>query len=98
MAQKENHVDFDEYIRQGEPNQQGKAAIWQTAIGFEVNNDLFAHHSWYFHNAQVRANYKNARKGIDYTPVYLERFFRNMLLGEQWNLRNRYLHINPTKE
>ena len=68
------------------------------SIGFEVNNDLFAHHSWYFHNAQVRANYKNARKGIDYTPVYLERFFRNLLLGEQWDLRNRYLHINPTEE
>ena len=67
-------------------------------IGFEVNNDMFAQHSWYFRNALVRANYKNAVKGIDYTPVYLERFFRNLLLGEQWDLRNRYLHINPTKE
>ena len=28
----------------------------------------------------------------------MERFFRNMLLGEQWDLRNRYLHIHPTKE
>ena len=28
----------------------------------------------------------------------MERFFRNLLLGEQWDLRNRYLHINPTKE
>lgn len=68
------------------------------SIGFDVENDLFAKHSWYFRNALVRANYKNARKGIDYTPVYLERFFRNLLLGEQWDLRNRYLHINPTKE
>ena len=33
-----------------------------------------------------------------YTPVYLERFFRNLLLGEQWDLRNRYLHIDPTEE
>ncbi len=68
------------------------------SIGFDVENDLFAKYSWYFRNALVRANYKNARKGIDYTPVYLERFFRNLLLGEQWDLRNRYLHINPTKE
>jgi fido (protein-threonine AMPylation protein) len=67
-------------------------------IGFEVSNDMFAQHSWYFRNALVRANYKNAVKGIDYSPVYLERFFRNLLLGEQWDLRNRYLHINPTKE
>ena len=68
------------------------------SIGFNVNNDLFARHSWYFRNALVRANYKNAKKGIDYTSVYLERFFRNLLLGEQWDLRNRYLHIHPTAE
>ena len=68
------------------------------SIGYDVENDLFAKHSWYFRNALVRANYKNAKKGIDYTPVYLERFFRNLLLGEQWDLRNRYLHIHPTEE
>lgn len=67
-------------------------------IGFQVNNDMFANHSWYFRNALVRANYRNAVKGIDYTPVYLERFFRNLLFGEQWDLRNRYLHIHPSQE
>ncbi len=49
-------------------------------------------------SALVRANYRNAVDGIDYSPVYLERFFRNLLLGEQWDLRNRYLHIHPTSE
>ncbi len=68
------------------------------SIGFDITNDMFAKHSWYFRNALVRANYKNALKGIDYTPVYLERFFRNLLLGERWDLRNRYLHINPAEE
>lgn len=68
------------------------------SIGFDINNDLFAKHSWYFRNALVRANYKNARLGIDYTPIYLERFFRNLLLGEQWDLRNRYLHIQALEE
>ena len=67
-------------------------------IGFQVNNDMFADHSWYFRNALVRAYYRNAVKGIDYAPVYLERFFRNLLLGEQWDLRNRYLHIHPSQE
>ena len=67
------------------------------SIGFDVENDLFAKHSWYFRNALVRANYKNAVKGIDYSPIYLERFFRNLLLGEQWDLRNHYLHVHPTK-
>ena len=68
------------------------------SLGFDVDNDQFAKHSWYFRNALVRANYHNIAKGIDYSPVYLERFFRNLLLGEQWDLRNRYLHIHPTKE
>lgn len=68
------------------------------SLGFEVTNDMFAKHSWYFRNALVRANYKSAVKGIDYSPIYLERFFRNLLLDEQWDLRNRYLHIHPTVE
>ena len=68
------------------------------SLGFDVDNDQFARHSWYFRNALVRANYQNVPKGIEYTPVYLERFFRNLLFGEQWDLRNRYLHINTTTE
>lgn len=68
------------------------------SIGFDVSNNLFANHSWYFRNALVRANYKNVRKGIDYTPIYLERFFRNLLLGDGWELRNRYLHINASED
>ena len=72
--------------------------LYLRSIGFQVNNELFANHSWYFGNALVRANYKNAVKGIDYTPVYLERFFRNLLLGERWDLRNRYLHIKAPEQ
>ena len=41
---------------------------------------------------------RNARLCIDYSPQYLERFFRNLLLGEQWDLRSRYLYINPPEE
>lgn len=74
------------------------AILYLRSLGFKVNNDMFAEHSWYFRNALVRANYKNAIEGIDYSPVYLERFFRNLLLGDQWDLRNRYLHIQPSKE
>ncbi len=158
---KEGYLDFDEYIRQGEPSQKEKACYWQTAIGlqavdgltvseylqntarrhiegditiddarelvnqyyikktardandedkeeadrvssnivkFDVDNNQFAKHSWYFRNALVRANYRNITKHIEYTPVYLERFFRNLLLGEQWDLHNQYLHIHPTGE
>ena len=72
--------------------------LYLRSIGFKANNDMFARHSWYFRNALVRANYKNARLGIDYSPIYLERFFRNLLLGDNWDLRNRYLHIDAGQE
>ena len=68
------------------------------SLGYEVNNDMFAQHSWYFRNALVRANYRNIQKGIEYSPVYLVRFFRNLLLKDGWVLKNRYLHIRPTDE
>ena len=74
------------------------AILYLRDLGYKVENDMFAQHSWYFRNALVRANYRNAVEEIDYAPEYLERFFRNLLLGEQWDLRNRYLHIHPSEE
>ena len=68
------------------------------SLGYEVNNEMFAKHSWYFRNALVRANYRNIQKGIDYSPIYLVRFFRNLLLKDSWVLKNRYLYIRPTDE
>lgn len=65
------------------------------SIGFRnIDNTLFEQHSWFFRNALVRANYKNARLGVNNSPQYLERFFRNLLLGEQMPLHNRDLHIS----
>ena len=68
------------------------------SLGYEVNNEMFAKHSWYFRNALVRANYRNIQKGIDYSPIYLVRLFRNLLLKDGWVLKNRYLHIRPTDD
>ena len=63
-------------------------------LGFDdINNDLFAQHSWYFRNALVRANYKNLKKGVSATNKYLERFLENLLLGKNNVLKNRELHI-----
>ena len=62
--------------------------------GFQVNNDLFEQHSWYFRNALLRANYRNLSKGIAYEPKFLISFFRNLLLGENNILKNRYMLIN----
>lgn len=63
------------------------------SMGFDVNNDLFAAHSWYFRNALVRANYRNYQKKVEPDFHFLEQFFRNLLLGEQNELKNRYLLI-----
>ena len=66
--------------------------------GFGVNNDLFESHSWYFRNALVRANYRNLKKGISYEPLFLVRFFRNLLLGENNTLKNRYMMIDAPED
>lgn len=72
--------------------------LYLRSMGFDVTNDLFANHSWYFRNALVRANYQNVQKGIMRTSEYLELFFRNLLLGENNELRNRYMVVNPPEE
>ena len=66
--------------------------------GFDVNNELFERHSWYFRNALVRANYRNLKKGINYESIFLVRFFRNLLLGENNTLKNRYMMIDGPEE
>jgi fido (protein-threonine AMPylation protein) len=62
-------------------------------LGFQVDNDTFRKHSWYFRNALVRANYQNLQKGIYKETIHLEKFFRNLLMGENNELLNRYLHV-----
>ena len=62
-------------------------------LGFNVTNDIFAEHSWYFRNALVRANYNNRAKNITETTHYLELFLRNLLLDEDNILSNREMHI-----
>lgn len=81
----------------GEGNTRSTAVFmikYLKTLGFKVTNDLFATNSWYFRNALVRANYSNLQEGITETTIYLERFFRNMLLGETTPLRNREMHLD----
>jgi len=68
------------------------------SLGFDVTNDLFAKHSWYFRNALVRANYQNIKCGIARNPEFLEKFFENLLLGGNHELRNRYMVVAPPEE
>lgn len=63
-------------------------------LGFKnVNNDLFADHSWYFRNALVRANYEDLSREIYRTDKFLIRFLSNLLLKGNFSLKNREIHI-----
>ena len=62
-------------------------------LGFDVNNDVFEKYSWYFRNALVRANYNDLKNGVYANHVYLEKFFSNLLMGTEYELRNRYMHL-----
>ena len=69
------------------------AVKYLRTLGYAVENDIFADNSYYFRNALVRANYTNIPKGVHPTLVYLERFFANLLLGENNELKSRYLLV-----
>lgn len=60
---------------------------------FNVENDTFERHSWFFRNALARANYNDLKNGITATTEPLERFLRHLILNEKADLRNRTLHI-----
>lgn len=68
------------------------------SIGFDVNNDLFADKSWFFRNALVRANYRNVRKGVEPDMSFLILFFRNLMMEENHELKNRYMIINAPQQ
>lgn len=65
-------------------------------FGFDISNEAFANHSWYFRNALVRANYNNLGKGIYATTEYIEAFFRNLILSEHNELKNRTMLVQKS--
>ena len=40
MKEKELYFDFDEYIRQGEPQKRKRAEAWRVAIGLQAVDGL----------------------------------------------------------
>ena len=93
-------VDFVSLLWQNHPFREGNTRTTAVFIikylrscGFKVNNDLFADNSWYFRNALVRANYRNPSRNIEPDKSFLTLFFRNLILGELNELKNRYMLI-----
>ena len=81
----------------GEGNTRATAVFmikYMKTFGFRVKNDAFEKNSWYFRNALVRANYTNLQKVVHSTTKFLEMFFGNLLLGTDYELKNRYMHID----
>lgn len=71
---------------------------YMKSFGFNVNNDAFEHHSWYFRNALVRANYNDLKNNVHATTEFLERFFSNLLMGTKYELKNRYMHVDYVED
>ena len=63
-------------------------------FGFNINDDVFAEHSWYFRNSLVRANYKKFDSNIFEDISFLEKFFYNLLSNTNYELKNRYTHVD----
>lgn len=66
-------------------------------FGFNINNEAFEKHSWFFRNALVRANYNDLQNNIHATTEPLMRFMNFLILNEKADLRNRTLHIRYNK-
>lgn len=85
----------------GEGNTRATAVFaikYLRTFGFDVENDMFANHSWYFRNALVRANYTNLTQNIYPDKSYLYNFFENLLCKESHSLQNRQMLLVKNNE
>ncbi len=64
------------------------------SMGIPATNDMFKEHSWYFRNSLVRASYKGLN--ISPTTEFVEKFLRNVILGENNELRNRDMFVGAS--
>lgn len=69
-------------------------AEWLTIHRFKVKNDAFEKNSWHFRNALVRANYNDLQNSVHATTKFLEMLFSNLILGTEYELKNRYMHVD----
>ena len=104
--------DFEEYFKAGEPGRRERAEAWATAIGLQQVDGLVPS-QFLFNTAiehiegritqnqarrRIRANYADYERGVKRDWSYLEAFFRNLLLGENNEMKSRYLLIGLTED
>ncbi len=74
------------------------AIKYLASLGYHVTNNMFKDNSAFFRNALVRANYADYAKDVQRDWSYLESFFRNLLLGEQNEMKSRYLLVGLSED
>ena len=102
-------IDFESYIRGGEPDKKEKASAWKTAIGLQAVDGLQT--SDYLKDTARKhiegdisidevknLIYRNVLKGIEPDMTFLISFFRNLMMDEKNELKNRYLVIDVPQE
>ena len=63
-----------------------------------INNSVFEKNSRFFRDALVRANYTNIKKKVYADNDPLERFFSNLLLGTDYELKSPHIrYVGPAK-
>ena len=95
-----NIADFSSNIWQVHPFREGNTRTtavfiekYLISLGYTVDNSLFKDKSVYFRNALVRSNYFNNYLNIKEDKSYLIKFYENLLLGKNNNLRSEDLIV-----
>ncbi len=95
-----NIADFSSNIWQVHPFREGNTRTtavfiekYLISLGYNVDNSLFKDKSVYFRNALVRSNYFNNYLNIKEDKNYLIKFYENLLLGKNNNLRSEDLIV-----
>lgn len=96
-----NITNFSSNIWQVHPFREGNTRTtalfiqkYLISLGYNVDNTLFKDKSIYYRNALVRSNYFNNDLGIKENNTYLIKFYENLLLGKNNNLRSEDLIVN----
>lgn len=86
--------NFTSYVWQVHPFMEGNTRTtaafiikYLQELGYNINYSLFKENSKYFRNALVRSNYSNDKLDIKENNSYLIKFYENLLLGKNNNLR-----------
>ena len=95
-----NITNFSSNIGQVHPFREGNTRTtalfiqkYLISLGYNVDNTLFKDKSIYYRNALVRSNYFNNELGVKEDNSYLIKFYENLLLGKNNNLRSEDLIV-----